>query len=138
VNSGKQEDKITMLYEVRPGACLESFGIHVATMAGFPRSVVREAKRKAATLENFEEVMERTGGAGIGGGGRDGDGDGKSRKRARTTSDEGDTGNEKGKEDTRKLHRLLDMFKELPVEDMSPAEAFKATRQLVDKLYVGA
>lgn len=32
-----QEDKITMLYEVRDGPCLESFGIHVANMAGFPR-----------------------------------------------------------------------------------------------------
>ncbi|CAN0504757.1 unnamed protein product, partial [Laminaria digitata] len=57
---------MTMLYEVREGVCLESFGIHVATMAGFPRAVIREAKRKAAMLENFEEAMERTGGVGVG------------------------------------------------------------------------
>lgn len=94
-----------MLYEVKPGACLESFGIHVAAMAGFPRSVVREAKRKAATLENFEEVMERTGGVGI---------TPNINKKAKTTSGEVDGGKkaeaEKEKETT-KLHRLLDMFK---------------------------
>ncbi|CAM9867131.1 unnamed protein product, partial [Hapterophycus canaliculatus] len=33
---GEKNDKITMLFQVRDGPCLESFGIHVATMAGFP------------------------------------------------------------------------------------------------------
>lgn len=82
-----------MLYEVKEGPCLESFGIHVATMAGFPKSVIREAKRKAAMLENFEEVMERTGGVGI-------------TKKARPTGE----GDGDGGQPNAKLHRLLAMF----------------------------
>lgn len=86
-----------MLYEVREGACLESFGIHVARMAGFPRAVIREAKRKAATLENFEEAMERTGGIG--------------NMRKRKAGEDGRAGNERSERPPTKLHRLLDMFK---------------------------
>lgn len=135
VTAEAKENNITMLYEVKPGACLESFGIHVATMAGFPRSVVREAKRKAATLENFEEVMERTGGVGIT------PSLGRNKRAKKATSGEVDSGSKTDADkerETTKLHRLLDMFKEIPIDAMTPTEAFNATRQLVDKLYVGA
>ncbi|CAN0184702.1 unnamed protein product [Ascophyllum nodosum] len=130
VTAEAKEDKMTMLYEVREGACLESFGIHVAAMAGFPRAVIREAKRKAATLENFEEAMERIGDAGLS-------------KKRKASDDAGKVegsagrGGSSDKPKSTKLHRLVEMFKGLPVDEMTPREALMATRQLVDKLYVG-
>ncbi|KAG5182147.1 muts protein-like protein 2A [Tribonema minus] len=106
-------DKITMLYQVQPGPCLQSFGIHVAAMAGFPSSVIREAKRKAAALESFETAMEAM---------QTGDANFKSGT---------------AQHDNKRLRKLGELFCALPVGTLGAAETIAAVRELVDKVYIG-
>jgi len=47
-----EEGSITMLYNVRPGACDRSYGIHVAEVVGFPPAVLEGAKRKVKEFES--------------------------------------------------------------------------------------
>ncbi|GFS37915.1 DNA mismatch repair protein Msh2 [Nephila pilipes] len=42
VNALCSKNKATFLYRVRPGICYESFGIHVAKLAAFPDSTIKE------------------------------------------------------------------------------------------------
>ena len=47
-------NEVTFQYEVKDGPCLSSYGVHVAAMAHFPKSVIACATRKAAELEGFD------------------------------------------------------------------------------------
>jgi len=47
-------DRIVFLHAVKPGPASRSYGLQVAALAGVPQSVIGEARRKLAELENRE------------------------------------------------------------------------------------
>jgi DNA mismatch repair protein MSH2 len=56
VSAHTSDNSITMLYEVQDGPCLRSFGVHVAELARFPKSVIQDAKRTIQELEDFKSA----------------------------------------------------------------------------------
>lgn len=55
----ENENSVILLYKVVEGSCNQSFGINVAELARFPKSVVDMAKRKLQELEDAEIAVEQ-------------------------------------------------------------------------------
>jgi DNA mismatch repair protein MSH6 len=64
VHDGNGEKELTFLYRLTSGACPESYGLQVATMAGIPKSIVEKASIAGQAMrlkiaDNFKSSEQR-------------------------------------------------------------------------------
>lgn len=106
--------KLTMLYKVEPGACDQSFGIHVAEFANFPETVIALAREKAAELEDFSPIAVIS---------NDAKEEVGCKRKREYDIDDMSSG-------TARAHQFLKDFSELPLDKMDFKEAFEKLSEL--------
>jgi DNA mismatch repair protein MSH2 len=121
----QESRKLTMLYQIKPGACDQSFGIHCAEFARFPEEVLKIARAKAEELEDFSKQGAERATANIDAN------DDSTAKRQRT--DSGDISDDMARGVVRARQFLSD-FAAVPLDQMEPVDAVARARQLKAEL----
>ncbi|CAG2197296.1 MSH2 [Mytilus edulis] len=109
-------DTLTLLYRVKPGVCDQSFGIHVAELAHFPKNVIDFAKKKASELEDFQSIS-------LTGTGLEGN-DEPAVKKRKVVKEEGEE----------IIEEFLKKVKALPIDSMSEGDLTKELNKLKDNV----
>jgi len=60
LNALEHEDSIKFMHNVKQGAASKSYGLQVAALAGVPKNVIINARRKLAELEQQSTNIETT------------------------------------------------------------------------------
>jgi len=50
------DQKLTLLYQIQPGVCDKSFGIHVAELVNFPKDIIKDANQRLERLERGQPM----------------------------------------------------------------------------------
>ena len=120
----QESRKLTMLYQIKPGACDQSFGIHCAEFARFPEEVLKIARAKAEELEDFSKQGAERATANLDAGGSD-------PKRQRTETSDISDDMARG---VVRARQFLSDFAAVPLDQMEPVDAVARARQLKAEL----
>lgn len=58
VSAFTSDTEVCMTYQVQEGVCDQSYGIHVAKLAGFPPEMIQKAEEKLDQLEGGGDVTK--------------------------------------------------------------------------------
>lgn len=154
--------KLTMLYNIKDGACDQSFGIHVAESANFPPEVVEAAKVKLAELEAGSHLSVAPGAAAGAGGGAAAGGGGNKRKApepdgaggadamevdgqddVQQQGQDAGKGSDQGSKQQQeaaalRAKRFMADFAALPLDQLGAVESAEAALQLLERLEADA